>query len=76
MQVYVLVFHSVWDNGNDPGHQNEYGEPEDTTIEGVFATWQAADNAKSSIGDLDPAHAFYTIEEHELSGEAAHVRAR
>jgi hypothetical protein len=67
MKVYVLLFHDVWNLGGDPGEENENGEPEETSIEGVFATHEAAQAAQTSIGDLDPKHAFHTIEEYDLN---------
>ncbi len=66
MKVYVLLFHDVWDTGDEPGANNENGVPEETSIAGIYTTHAAAEAAQPSIGDLDPAHAFYTIEEHDI----------
>lgn len=70
MTVYVVIFHDVWDLGRDPGNENENGEPEETSIEGIYASRTAAEAAVQehliAFPPLSPSHTFHTIEEHPL----------
>jgi hypothetical protein len=69
--VFIVIYHDVWDSSEDPGVENEYGQPEDTQIEGVYSTRNAAeaairDHLKAFPTD-DATHNFHTIEEHLLT---------
>jgi len=73
-KVYVVLFHDVWDNGNDPGVENENGEPETTSIERIFAHRAAAEDLVASFKapdfNLKASHSFFTIEEWALDDSA------
>lgn len=67
MKVYVVLFHDVWDTGEDPGEENEYGLPEDTSVDGIYASRADAEVAVSQHPFADTSLAFHTIEEHVLT---------
>lgn len=64
LKVYVLLYHDLWDT--DEWH-------EDVSVEGVFATYEAAEAKAGSrladddiADDDDPEEDYYTIEECEV----------
>ncbi|HYW88881.1 MAG TPA: hypothetical protein VFB50_13990 [Chloroflexota bacterium] len=76
--VYVLLYHDVWDTGSeidpDDDDPNPYGEPEDVSVDGVYATRDAAEEERRKHRELFPdARGYHTIEEKVLLEEPLHA---